>query len=228
MRKAHKKMSMVITTDDKEILDDLLHSAKDELQKDHTYLARLETEIARAEMNSHWRVGNGRSATGTVYEVRFPRSTGALRETREAREKKFMETRPSSILISDMDMESLRQLLAAARRFLTKNHQHLQSLEEKLKRALVLTPDQMPRDVITIHAQVRVHELDIGRQTVYTLVLPGQADVARNRISVLAPIGSALLGRRVGDLIECTVPPVTKRVKVKEIVHQPETVQSAA
>ena len=136
--------------------------------------------------------------------------------------------RPRNILISDTDLVNLRQLLAAARRFLTKNLQHLRSLEENLTQALVLKHDQMPRDVITIDAQVRVRELDIGRQSVYTVVLPGHADVARNRISVLAPIGSALLGRRVGDLIECTVPPVTKRVKVMEIVHQPGTVRLAA
>jgi regulator of nucleoside diphosphate kinase len=221
-------MSMVITTDDKEILDDLLHSAKDELQKNHAYLARLEMEIERAEMNPQWRVRNGTRASGPVHAVRLPMSTGAFREASETTEKNLMKTGPSRMLISDTDMGSLKQLLAAARRFLTKNHQHLQSLEENLTRALVLTRDQMPRDVITMNAQIRVHELDIGRQTVYTLVRPGQADVARNRISVLAPIGSALLGRRVGDLIECTVPPVTKRVKVKEIVHQAETVQLAA
>lgn len=82
------------------------------------------------------------------------------------------------MLVSDVDFGHLRELLVAARRFLAKNHEHLQSLEENLTRALVVTRDQVPQDVIAIHTQVRIHELDIGRQSVYTLVLPGEADVA--------------------------------------------------
>lgn len=131
-------------------------------------------------------------------------------------------------LTSDANLSNLRQLLDAARRFLTRNLTHLQSLEESLKRTEVVACDQVPRDVITIHTQVRIHELDIGRHSVYTLVFPGEADVARERISVLSPIGSALLGQRVGDLIECRASGVTKRLKVKEIVYQPEAIRTAA
>ena len=139
-----------------------------------------------------------------------------------------MESSTRSMLVSDVDFGHLRHLLAAAGRFLTRNHRHLQSLEENLTRALVVTRDQMPQNVIAIHTQAWIQELDVGRQAVYTLVLPGEADVARNRISVLAPIGSALLGRRVGDLIECTVPQITRRLKVKEIVRQPDIDRAAA
>lgn len=115
------------------------------------------------------------------------------------------------MFVSDADLKNVRQLLATARRFLVRNHSHLQSLEDNLKRALVVTRDRMPGDVIAINTQVRIHELDVSRQTVYALVFPGEADVAHNRISVLAPIGCALRGRRVGDLIECAAPSATTR-----------------
>ena len=139
-----------------------------------------------------------------------------------------METSVRTILITNTNLSSLRQLFDSVRRFLPRKFHHLQLLEEALTRAQVVKRDQIPGDVITINTRVRIHELDVGRQSVYTLVFPGEADVARNRISVLAPMGSALLGHRVGDLIECAAPGVTKRLKVKEIVYQPEAVQPAA
>jgi len=212
---------MVVTEDDMKTLDDLLHSAKHELRKDHTYLDMLEAEIGRARINPQRRTDGGTPTASSVYDVASPESI-------RGNGKGIVETRVRSMLISDANLSNLRQLLDAARRFLTRNHHHLQSLEENLKRAQVVACDQVPPDVITIHTQVRIHELDIGRHSIYTLVLPGEADVARDRISVLAPIGSALLGQRVGDLIECTAPGVTKRLKVKEIVYQPEAIRTAA
>lgn len=216
---------IVISEDDKKALEDLVDLARHELWNDHRYLDELERVMARAEKGAPQGTIHPIPATDAVYRVHFSRG---LPKKTGAKEKQMMESGTHSMLISDVDLGHVRQLLAAGRRFLARNHQHLHALEENLTRALVVTRDQIPRDVIAIHTQVRIHELDIGRQSVYTVVLPGEADVARNRISVLAPIGSALLGRRVGDLVECAAPPVTKRLKVKEIVQQPEAVQVAA
>jgi hypothetical protein len=57
---------------------------------------------------------------------------------------------------------------------------------------------------------------------VYTLVFPNEADIEQNRISVLAPIGIAMLGYRVGDILEWPVPSGLSRLKVKEVLYQPE------
>ena len=139
-----------------------------------------------------------------------------------------MEAKVRSIVICEKNLSSLKQLLASARRVLTRYHTHLEVLEEQLKRAEVVPRNQVPPDVITINSRVRIHDLSAGRHTIYTLVFPGDADVAQNRICVLAPVGSALLGCRVGDLIECEVPGVATRMRVKEIVYQPEAAQHAA
>lgn len=221
-------MAMITSKNDKQALDDLVRSTKHTLEKDYVYLTRFEAEVDRAERNRQWQATGLPPGVRAVYEVHFPRNASAQQRSSGAEEGPIMEARERIMLVSDADLGNLRQLLAAAKRFLRTNHRHLEAFEEDLLRALVVTREQMPRDVITIHSQVRIHELDIGRQSIYTLVFPGEADVARNRISVLAPFGSVLLGRRAGDLIQCTVPPVTTRLRVKEIVCHPDTSLRAA
>jgi len=73
-----------------------------------------------------------------------------------------------------------------------------------------------------MNSQVRIRDLEAGRVMVYTLVFPQDADASQGKISVLAPIGTALLGYRVGDMIECKVPAGVKRLRVEEVLYQPE------
>nr|HPG72407.1 GreA/GreB family elongation factor [Syntrophales bacterium] len=61
-----------------------------------------------------------------------------------------------------------------------------------------------------------------GEETTYTLVCPADARIEENRISVLSAIGTALIGYRVGDVIEWKVPSGLKRLKVEGILYQPE------
>ena len=140
-----------------------------------------------------------------------------------AANERTLEMKMRAMFITRNDAGRLKLLLASAKQFLTTEHSHLQVLEEELERAEVVTPENIPPDVITMNSQFRIHELDVGRHAVYTLVFPGDADVAKNKISVFAPFGSALLGYRVGDLIECVARGATKRVRVKEMVFQPSS-----
>ena len=68
----------------------------------------------------------------------------------------------------------------------------------------------------------RLHDLDSGEDFVYTLVFPARADSASGKMSILAPLGIAVLGCRVGDTVEWEAPAGRKRLKVKKIVYQPE------
>ena len=225
MTERHNK---VISEDDSETLAGLLRPAKQELNRDQRYLDMFDDEVDRTQVNSLRNVAGSNRRTGVIYQVNFPRSAHVSRERTTAEKERNMEAKVRSMLISEENLSSLKQLLASARRVLTRHHTHLEVLEEQLKRAEVVPHHQVPPDVITINSQVRIHDLSVGRHPVYTLVFPGDADVARNRISVLAPVGSAILGCRVGDLIECEVSGVAIRMRVKEIVHQPEAAQHAA
>ena len=73
-----------------------------------------------------------------------------------------------------------------------------------------------------MYSQARLYDLEAGEELVLTLVFPEDADLAENKVSVLAPIGMAMLGYRVGDVFEWQVPAGVSRLKVLEILYQPE------
>jgi regulator of nucleoside diphosphate kinase len=77
-------------------------------------------------------------------------------------------------------------------------------------------------DVITMNSKVCLVDLETADEDIITLVLPEDADHAENKISILAPIGTAILGHRVGDTFEWKVPAGLIRMKVKELLYQPE------
>jgi regulator of nucleoside diphosphate kinase len=95
-------------------------------------------------------------------------------------------------------------------------------LEEELAQAEVVNPEDIPQDVITMRSKVRLKDLKSGQIVMYSLVFPSEANSNEGQISVLAPIGTALLGNRSGDVVESRVPSGLRRLKVKEIVYQPE------
>jgi regulator of nucleoside diphosphate kinase len=67
-----------------------------------------------------------------------------------------------------------------------------------------------------------LRDLDTGEQFECTLVYPSDVNTDKNRISVLAPIGTAIIGYRAGDTIEWPIPAGTVRLKVEEVLYQPE------
>jgi regulator of nucleoside diphosphate kinase len=127
-----------------------------------------------------------------------------------------------SIYITDTDMERLEKLLMGTRRRSEKGKEYLQALVEELDLANVVSDRDMPKDIVTMRSRVRVNDLDSGEERVLTIVFPWEADSAQGKISVLAPIGTALLGQRVGDTVEWQVPRGQRRLRVEEILYQPE------
>jgi regulator of nucleoside diphosphate kinase len=122
------------------------------------------------------------------------------------------------IMISRFDQERLERLLAKVG-----PRPDLDALREEIERADIVDSEAVPSNVVTMNSQVRFVDEESGRENEVTLVFPGHADVESNRISVLAPIGSALLGLTVGDSIEWPLPNArTRRLRVIAITYQPE------
>lgn len=126
--------------------------------------------------------------------------------------------KPRTIYITELDMKRLLPLVERNRDTRT----DLTSFEAELRRANVVDSRQVPPDVVTMNSRVRLRDLEDGEETVYTLVFPDQASIEENRISVLAPVGTAMLGQRVGDEVEWEVPAGKVRLQVVEIIFQPE------
>lgn len=126
------------------------------------------------------------------------------------------------IFITDFDLERLENLIEDANRRSSRDGKYLEGLEQELVKAEVVTPAGIPPDVITMNSRVCLQDMDSGENLVYTLVFPGDADFDSGKISVLAPIGTALIGYRAGDRITWRVPSGIKKLKVKNILYQPE------
>jgi regulator of nucleoside diphosphate kinase len=133
-----------------------------------------------------------------------------------------------NIFITETDMEKLRRLLDSVRSSASKDHEHLAMLEEELDRANVVSAGRIPADVVTMNSKVRMTDLATGKEMTYILVFPRDADFSQRKISVLAPIGTAVLGYRAGDVIEWNVPGGRRKLRVEEILHQPEAAERAA
>ena len=125
------------------------------------------------------------------------------------------------IYITDDDCERLRRLIAGRRGARSVDQEYLDVLEQELDRAEVVEPEAIPRDVVTMNSEVRLKDLDSGESRVYRLIFPTQTRT-ENSVSVLAPIGTAMLGYRVGDVIEWRVPKGIRRLEVLEVIYQPE------
>ena len=128
-----------------------------------------------------------------------------------------------TIYITNVDMRRLREFIKTAQEFgHHKDKAYLKELECELDRGSIVKSKSVTKDVITMNTKVQIKDLATKKKMEYLLVFPDDADPAKNKISVLSPIGTALLGHRVGDIIEWEVPAGLRRLKVEKILYQPE------
>ena len=97
-------------------------------------------------------------------------------------------------------------------------------LHDELDGATVINECQMPEDVVTMNSSVVLLDLDTGSERLCTLVYPGYFSDAPDRVTVLSPLGTALLGARIGTEIEYESPKGHRRVQIMDIVYQPKAV----
>ena len=128
----------------------------------------------------------------------------------------------SVIYITDLDLERLSTLLANTGLYNRKDQEYFGKLEEELDSAYVVSSQDIPNDILTINSRAQVRDLDSGKEIVLTLVLPVGANYEHGRVSILAPVGAALFGRRIGDTVVCRVPGGVRRLKVERVFYQPE------
>jgi regulator of nucleoside diphosphate kinase len=133
--------------------------------------------------------------------------------------------REHPIVVSEADARLLRGLLAVHGEASVRDDEHLHELEVELERASVLDGADVPSDVITLQSRGEVLDLVTGQRNQYRLVLPSDAKVASNRISVLAPLGTALLGYREGDEVSWRMPGGQRRLLIERVCQASATVK---
>jgi regulator of nucleoside diphosphate kinase len=123
--------------------------------------------------------------------------------------------------ISRTDVPRLKALVHSPR-YRSTDWKSLTQLREELDRRAVAPAAEVPKDVVTMRSRVRVLDLDTQKSETFTLVWPEEANLVERKMSVLAPVGAAILGARVGELLHVNVPAGTRRLKVTRLLYQPE------
>lgn len=129
-----------------------------------------------------------------------------------------------TIYVTKTDRERLKNLIELVRdRGDRADLLYVDKLEDELEFAEVVASADMPADVVTMRSKVRLKDRDTDEETVYTIVFPTEANFDDGKISILAPLATALLGYRLGDTVEFEAPSRLRRLEIMEILYQPES-----
>jgi regulator of nucleoside diphosphate kinase len=142
----------------------------------------------------------------------------------KSRMNTVLETTPTTrpaIVIADRDARRLDGLLDASAAALH-DAGHLRELRAELDRAIIVSPEEIPAGVITMDSTVMVEDLTTGMRRQITLVYPTDANSDLGRISVLAPLGTALLGFREGDEVEWPMPGGLRHLRIERVWRRHE------
>jgi regulator of nucleoside diphosphate kinase len=126
------------------------------------------------------------------------------------------------IFITEFDKTRLTDLMDGVHEYRVGNREDLSELAAELDRARLVEPKKVPADVVTMNSKVVLVDMTTSERDTYTLAFPNEADADTGAISILAPIGTAILGYRVGDVVEWKVPGGTRKLKIERLVYQPE------
>jgi len=132
----------------------------------------------------------------------------------------MMENR--MIRITENDLLKLREAILLAKQGVYRNSVYIQHLEGELDRAEIISAKQIPANVITMNTRVVLTDVSTGDQMELVLVFPEDALKGLDHVSVLAPIGTAIIGYQVGDDITWDTPDGKTELRVEKIVYQPE------
>jgi regulator of nucleoside diphosphate kinase len=127
-----------------------------------------------------------------------------------------------TIIITDADRDRLNDLLTSEFVRVIGPVEYLDDLKTELRRAEIVSPDKAPRNVVTMNSTVTLRDLASREKETYTLVFPEDADIAEGKLSVLAPVGTAILGQRLGDEVTWRVPQGWRKIKIERVLFQPE------
>ena len=129
---------------------------------------------------------------------------------------------PRDIYITKYDLARLRELLQVGISFAERDRESMESLQDELDRAHIVEPTAVPHDVVTMNSRVLLKDLETNEKKEYTLVFPSESNLEQQKISILAPIGTAVLGYRAGDAVTWRVPGGIRKLRIEEILYQPE------
>jgi regulator of nucleoside diphosphate kinase len=126
------------------------------------------------------------------------------------------------LYLTEYDYERLDLLLDYMNRTPQNWCDDLTRLMDDLATCQIVAPEAMPSNIVTLHSTVRYLDLGSNNEHMVTLVFPSNADLSAGRISIAAPLGTAILGHAKGDLVSWETFDGTKTIYIKEVLYHPE------
>ena len=126
------------------------------------------------------------------------------------------------IYITELDKNRLVEMIRTFNSTDTKDKSGITILQQELDRAGVVKSQKVPKNVVTMNSRIRLLNVDTQKEMTFQIVYPWQSNIDDEKISVLSPIGTAVLGYKLGDTIRWKVPAGIRTLRIEEILYQPE------
>jgi regulator of nucleoside diphosphate kinase len=127
-----------------------------------------------------------------------------------------MNNQKNHVILSEDDFRMLKQF---AETFSGSANANEMSLSYELNRAIVVENEDLPADSIRLNSHVKVRELTSNKEMEFAIVMPAYADFKQKKISVLTPMGAALIGLCKGETVEWKMPAGMKKFEVLDVIQ---------
>jgi regulator of nucleoside diphosphate kinase len=128
----------------------------------------------------------------------------------------------TKLILNRLDYLRIQKAINDAKLVKSINAAEAESLMKELDSATIVEPEEIPSNVVTMNSIVKISFLNTNQQTQFQIVYPGQANVKEKKISIFSPIATALIGYKVSDEVEWIVPAGLTKIRIDEIIYQPE------
>ncbi|MFZ2904975.1 MAG: nucleoside diphosphate kinase regulator [Cyclobacteriaceae bacterium] len=128
----------------------------------------------------------------------------------------------SKLIVNRLDYARIKKCINDAKQFRSISNTEAEKLMKELDSAKIVEPEAVPSNVVTMNSIVKLSFLNNSKQIQFQIVYPDQANIKDNKISIFSPIATALIGYKVNDEIEWIVPAGLTKIRIDEILYQPE------
>ncbi|MCZ4695593.1 nucleoside diphosphate kinase regulator [Ancylomarina euxinus] len=127
-----------------------------------------------------------------------------------------------NLIINRLDYTRIKKCIVDAKRIKSISDIEAKELITELNSAKIVEPQAVPSNLVTMNSVVKLSFLNNNKHVQFRIVYPDEANLKDHRISIFSPIATALIGYKVGDVIDWIVPAGLTQLKIDEIVYQPE------
>ena len=128
----------------------------------------------------------------------------------------------SELIINRLDYARIKKCINDAKQFNSISNVGAEKLLNELNSGKIIEPNEIPSNVVTMNSIVKLSFVDTNKEVQFQIVYPPQANIKENKISIFSPIATALIGYKEKDEIEWIVPAGLTKIRIDEIVYQPE------